>query len=93
MEFEGNISYSVKPCDVDIIGRYPGLGLSFESIDKIEQTIPFNVAELPIRVCIIIQSDHLGGDVINQYTLVLANVTNVVIRHVYPPMSIGIRIE
>ena len=67
--------------------------LNLEAIDKIEQSIPFNIAELPIRVCNIVQSDHLGEDVINQYALVLENGKNVVIRHVYPPMSMGIRIE
>jgi len=93
LEFGDNIIYSVKPSERDIIDRYPGLGLNLEAIDKIEQSIPFNIAELPIRVCNIVQSDHLGEDVINQYALVLENGKNVVIRHVYPPMSMGIRIE
>ena len=93
LDFEDNKTYSVKPCEVGIIDRYPSLGLSLEEIEKVELLIPFNITDLPMRVCDIIQSDHLGEDVINQYTLVLESGNDVVIRHVYPPMSMGIKIE
>jgi hypothetical protein len=93
LEFEDNNIYSVKPCEVDIIDRYPALGLSLEEIEKVELLTPFNITDLPMRVSNIIQSDHLGEDVINQYTLVFESGCRVVIRHVYPPMSMGIRIE
>ena len=84
--------YSVKPCEVDIIDRYPGLGLMLEEVDNLESSIPSVVSGLPLRISEIIQSDHLGEDVINQYVFVLENGTNLVIRHVFPPMSLGINV-
>jgi len=91
--FQGQESYSVKPCEVDIIDRYPGLGLMLEDVDKLESSIPFNITGLPLRVSEIVQSDHLGEDVINQYVFVLENGANLVIRHVFPPMTLGINVE
>jgi hypothetical protein len=93
LEFENNKIYSIKPCEVEMIHRYPSLGLSVEAIEKIELSFPFNIAELPMRICDIIESDHLGEEVTNQYTLVLDNGKNIVFSHVYPPMSMGIKIE
>ena len=93
LEFENNKIYSVKPCEVDIIDRYPGLGLCLEEIEKIELLMPLNIIDLPMRVCNIIQSDHLGEDVINQFVLVLENGKKLAIRHVFPPMTMGIKIE
>jgi hypothetical protein len=84
--------YSVKPCEVDIIDRYPGLGLALEDINKVELSIPFTISDLPMRVSRVIESDHLGEDVINQYILILESGIKIIIRHVYPPMSMGIKI-
>jgi hypothetical protein len=90
--FQGQESYSIKPCEVDITDRFPGLGLLLEKVDTLESSIPFNITDLPLRISEIAQSDHLSEDVINQYVFVLENGSSLVIRHVFPPMTLGINV-
>ncbi|PKG62734.1 MULTISPECIES: hypothetical protein [Pseudoalteromonas] len=92
LEFEDGKTYLIKPCEVDAIGYYPSLGLSIEPLERIELFYPFNISKLPSRICDIVESDHLGEGVVNQFTLTFDNEKNFVIRHVYPPMTMGIRV-
>ena len=93
--FENDISYSVQPAEVDIDGRYPGLGLAMDLRKKEEILLsdPFDNLSLPIKVCEVVQTDPLGEDVVSQYTFVLTDGNKIIIRHVYPPMTLGIKIE
>jgi hypothetical protein len=91
--FDDGKTYSIQPCEVDFSDRYPSLGLSLEEKEKEELSIPFNIADLPMRVCGISQCDHLGEDVTNQYVFIIENGSKVVIRHVFQPMTMGIKIE
>jgi len=93
LEFEDNNNYSIKPCDVNVIGRYPALSLCLEETQNVEVLMVFDIKELPMCIRYITQSVHLGEEVVNQYTLVLDNGERIVIRHVYPPMSMGIKVE
>lgn len=91
--FDDQENYILRPCEVDIEGRYPGLGLELEPEipDGLMSTI--NINNLPQRIDHVIQDDYLGEDVTNQYILVLDNGDKIIIRHVLPPMTMGIRIE
>jgi len=91
--FDDNTIYSIRPCEVEIDGRYPGLGLTLEKIDEATLTGAFDISSLPMKVERIDQSDFLGEDTINQYVLVFTNDSKVIIRHVFPPMTMGIKTE
>jgi hypothetical protein len=90
--FQGQESYSIKPCEVDVADHFSGLGLMVEKVDTLESSIPFNITNLPLRINEIVQSDHLGEDVINQYVFLLENGSSLEIRHVFPPMTLGINV-
>jgi len=93
LSFEDGSHYLVKPCEVDLPDRFPSLGLSIEQVNSSEPKSVFTDFEQPNRVVAIEQSDFLGEDTINQYSLALDNHQKVIIRHVLPPMSMGIRID
>ena len=91
--FDDQTNYVIKPCEVNIEGSYPSLGLNLESevTEGLMSTI--NIKNLPQRIKHTIQDDYLGEDVINQYILVLDSGNKIIIRHVFPPMTMGIRVE
>jgi hypothetical protein len=91
--FEDDVIYSVRPCEVEIDGRYPSLGLALEQKTDFTVSIPFDISSLPMNVCETIQSDYLGEDVVNQYVFVLESGNKIMVRHVYPPMTLGIKVE
>ncbi|CAM3662905.1 MULTISPECIES: hypothetical protein [Pseudoalteromonas] len=91
--FEDGSHYLVKPCELDLPDRFPALGLSIDQVNSSRPKSVFTAFEQPNRVVGIEQSDFLGEDTINQYSLILDNQQRIIIRHVFPPMSMGIKIE
>lgn len=91
--FDDQSIFLVQPREVEITGRYPGLGLSLEEIEAVNLPSLFKISCLPMRVEEVLQTDCLGEDVINQYIIALENGSKIVIRHVFPPMTMGIRFE
>ena len=91
--FDDQTILLVQPCEVEISGCYPSLGLALEKIETASLSEPFNVSDLPMRVKEVIQTDYLGEDAINQYVLLVENGNKIIIRHVFPPMTMGIRLE
>jgi len=91
--FDDQSIFLVQPCEIEIKGRYPGLGLSLKEIEAVNLPSLFKISCLPMRVEEMLQTDCLGEDVINQYIVALENGSKIVIRHVFPPMTIGIRFE
>ena len=90
--FDDGTMYLAQPCEHSIEGRYPALGLRLNSIDSLTVENVFPVEGTPVLVTNVISSDNLGEDVVNQWVLNLENGMHLVIRHVYPPMSLGIRV-
>lgn len=93
LEFEDKTVLSVQPCEVEISGRYPSLGLVLEDVEAASFPERFEVSCLPMRVEKVIQTDYLGEDANNQFDLVLEDGSKIVIRHVFPPMTMGIKLE
>ncbi len=93
LSFEDDSHYLIQPCEVDLPDRFPALGLSIEQVKSSGPKSVFTAFEQLNRVVDIEQSDFLGEDTINQYSLTLDNQKKVIIRHVLPPMSMGIRID
>lgn len=93
LTFHDNTFFTIKPCEVDMPGRYPSLGLSIAESKSINMVSVLDELNLPSKVIHIEQADFLGEDVINQYQLTLQNNQSIIIRHVFPPMSMGIKIE
>jgi hypothetical protein len=90
--FDDGTIYVIRPCEENLEGRYPALGLSLEQGDSITLENVFPVAESPVIVTEVLSTDHLGEEVINQWLFRLENNMHLIIRHVYPPMSLGIKV-
>ena len=93
LSFQGNSFFTVKPCEIDLPERYPGLGLSITESKSTKMVSALEELNLPSKVVHIEQSDFLGEDAINQYQLTLQNNKSIIIRHVFPPMSMGVKVE
>ncbi len=91
--FDDQSIFLVRPCEVEAKDRYPALGLSLREIEAVNLPVLFKVPCLPMRVEEVVQTDCLGEDVINQYVIAMENGSKIVIRHVFPPMTMGIRFE
>lgn len=91
--FDDQSIFLVQPCEVEIMGRYPGLGLSLKEIEAADLPEIFEVSYLPMRVEEVVQTDYLGEGAKNQVELVLVNGSKIIIRHVFPPMTMGIKLE
>ena len=97
----------ISPCEVNLgPDRYPGLGLalqpcaaealqfvapsgrSVEAVPLAEVTpfLPFSIAEIE-------ESDPLGEDTVSQYSLATDNGWRVILRHIFPPMTLGMHVE
>lgn len=93
LSFQGNSFFIVKPCEVNLPERYPSLGLSITESEPTKMESTLSGLNLPSKVVHIEQTDFLGEDVINQYKLTLQNNQSITIRHVFPPMSMGVKVE
>ncbi|RUO38638.1 hypothetical protein CWE13_03050 [Aliidiomarina shirensis] len=91
--FDDQTIFQVKPCEVEIIGRYPGMALSLEKIESVNCQSSFNTLRLPMKVEEVIQNDYLGEGAVNEITLGLVNKSRIIIRHVFPPMTMGVKLE
>jgi hypothetical protein len=90
--FDDGTIYLIRPCEKNLEGRYPALGLCVEQVDSTTLDNVFSVAERPVIVTEVLSTDHLGEEVINQWLFILENNMHLIIRHVYPPMSLGIKV-
>ena len=91
--FDDQTSYVIEPDEVNVKGQYPALGLSLCQKNLQSLTSSFKVPNLPQRVGSVVQDDYLGENAINQYILKLTSGEHIIIRHVFPPMSMGIKLE
>ncbi len=83
--------FIVKPCEVKIEGRYSALGLSVKHKAVSNVSTEFEISELPMTINCSKYSDYLGEDANNEIILRLKDKLEIVIRHVFPPMTLGIR--
>ncbi len=91
--FQDKSSFIIKPIEVDLPERYPSLGLSISDAKATNMELSLNDLNLPSKVVNVEQSDFLGENVINQYKLMLHNNQTLIVRHVFPPMSMGVKVE
>ena len=107
LEFADGDLIQISPCEVDLgPDRYPGLGLALqpctskalqfispgghtvEAVPLVE-AVPFT----PFSIVGIEESDPLGEDTVNQYSLATNNGRRVIFRHMFPPMTLGMHVE
>ena len=93
LSLSGGKHYIVKPCEINLPNRYPALGLSISPSQYIKLETVLTGIDLPSMINGVNQTDFLGEDVINQYLMILENKLTIKIRHVYPPMTMGVKIE
>ncbi|WP_417657719.1 hypothetical protein [Pseudidiomarina aestuarii] len=91
--FNDQSIFEIKPCEVEVAGRYPSLSLSVNRIDSTNLHKRFQANDLPMKIKEVVQTDYLGEDTPNQLEIVLQNASKIIIRHVFPPMTMGIRLE
>ena len=91
--FDDKTIFQVKPCEVEITGRYPRMALSLEKIESVNCQSSFDALCLPMKVEEVIQNDYLGEGAVNEITLGLVNKSRIIIRHVFPPMTMGVKLE
>jgi len=90
--FDDGTIYFVQPSEQNIEGRYPALGLKLSLVDSITLENVFPIATTPAIVTSVTSTDNLGEDVVNQWVFNFGNSMHLMIRHVYPPMSLGIKV-
>ncbi len=91
--FDDEPTLTILPCEVEISGRYPGLGLEVSEGKIQEHSFPYETDDLHSKILNIRQADYLGEGVENQMEFTFENGNVLVIRHVFPPMTLGIKIE
>lgn len=91
--FDDQSIFSIQPCEMDISDRYSELGLSLKKIETVNCQSLFNISYLPMQVGKVVRTDYLGEGSVNEIILILANKNRIIIRHVFPPMTIGIKLE
>ena len=94
----------VQPCEVEHIpGKYPSLGIKLLSVSEppmvhrwpdggevTADACPDTEQFLPSRVASVRVWDALGEGPDSAITLTLENGRSIIIRHIYPPMTLGI---
>ena len=97
----------ISPCEMDLgPDRYPGLGLILEPCTTKElqftspgghttEAVPLAEAAsfLPFFIVGIEESDPLGEDTVSQISLETSNGWLVTLRHIFPPMTLGMHVE
>ncbi|MFC4701482.1 hypothetical protein ACFO4O_15050 [Glaciecola siphonariae] len=91
--FSDKSVFIIKPSEVEIEGRYPALGLSVEQEATCNVSTKFEVSELPMTINCASYSDYLGEDADNEITLRFEHKLEIAIRHVFPPMTLGIKVR
>ncbi len=84
----------VQPCEVPEEGRYPSLGIEVCQSDSASASPELAEAQpfLPARITDVRLWDSLGEGPVSAVDLVLDGGVTLTIRHVYPPMTLGIDI-
>lgn len=91
--FDDQYTFTIQPCEVELADRFPALGLEVSEGGFQEQYFLLEMDSLPSRILGIKQNDYLGEGVENQMEFTLKNHKKILIRHVFPPMTLGIKIE
>jgi hypothetical protein len=91
--FDDESTFTIQPCEVELQDRFPALGLEVSEGKLQEQSYLIEMVGLPSKILEIEQADYLGEGVENQMEFTLKNDKKVVIRHVFPPMTLGLKIE
>jgi len=91
--FGDESTFTIKPSEVELPGSFPALGLDVSEEKVKGQSFSFEMAGLPSKLLEVKKTDYLGEGVENQMEFTLKNDKKVVIRHVLPPMTLGIKIE
>jgi len=81
------LGLAVQPCNRDSLKFLPGQGQTVEAVE-LEETMPF----MPFVITGIDESDPLGEDTINQYSLSGGSDRVITFRHIMPPMTLGIAV-
>ena len=106
LEFAEGDLYKIEPCEIELPERYPALGLELrattreafqyryqggELVDAV--SVEEALAVLPFVIEILEESDPMGEDVSTQYCLVGNDAQSIVIRHIKPPMTLGLEVK
>lgn len=91
--FDDESTFTIQPCEVELPDRYPALGLELNEGKFQRPSSALKMVDLPSKILEMEQIDHLGEGVENQMVFTLKNGKTIVIRHVFPPMTLGIKIE
>jgi len=104
--FAGNEIIQIEACEINIPDQFPALGLSINEFTNTSTTykgmsgksveavsVKESEAILPGKVTRVTESDPLGEDVTTQYTFEIAEPSEIWIRHIMPPMTIGLLIS
>lgn len=107
LELAGGDVVVVSPCEVALDGeRYPALGLSLDICDRSEMLVPprdgiapeviaLGIAGplLPLEVERCVESDLHGEGVVSQIRIEGTSSGALVLRHIMPPMTLGVIVE
>ncbi|MEH6543007.1 MAG: hypothetical protein V7721_03605 [Porticoccaceae bacterium] len=107
LTFSDGTVCNIEPCEVELSEeRYPSLGLRIEeyrneSTDSVQsdgsviKTVSVKEANelLPQVVTRVQESDPLEEGAISQYTFTIGNSASIVIRHIMPPMTLGVLVS
>ena len=91
--FDDQTIFLVRPCEVEIPGRYPGMALTLEKIESVNCQSSFKVYCVPMKIEALVQADYLGEEAVNEIILALEDRSRIIIRHVFPPMTMGLKLE
>ena len=107
MKFQNGSLVHINPCEVELSnGKYPALGLEVLSKQDNSTDLPQHdgriikatsldqAAEiLPFAIFSLAESDPLEEGTTTEYTFISEKDDRLVIRHIMPPMTLGIIIE
>ena len=92
LAFADNTTLSITPTEVELPRRYPALGLMLSETTATTLSEMFEIPELPARIEQVTHIDYLLEGTTNQIELVLLNGRKLIIRHVFPPMTLGVKL-
>jgi hypothetical protein len=107
LEMADGIVLQIRPCEVNLApDRYPGLGLALERVTAealqltshaggVINAVPLAEAAdvLPFSVIAVETSDPLGEDTVSQIRLDTSTGCVVTFRHIFPPITLGMRVD
>ncbi|UTP72331.1 hypothetical protein NLG07_10090 [Alteromonas sp. LMIT006] len=81
--FDDDSVFTIKPCEIDIEGRYPGLGLALKREGESTVSNKFELPKSPVMIKSCSYSDYLGEGTYNQIVFRLQDPFEITIRHVF----------